>query len=47
MKNFIRMILLLLTLTPLIVWAFDGWRADQSIARKDSAALILSHQRII
>ncbi len=44
MKHPIRMTLLLLTLSPLIVQAFDGWPGDQSIAHKESANLSKAYE---
>ncbi len=44
MKHLVRVTLLLLTLSPLIVQAFDGWPGDQSIAHKDSGALSKAYE---
>jgi intracellular sulfur oxidation DsrE/DsrF family protein len=45
MKHLIRMILLSLTLSPLIVNAFDGWPGDQSITRKTPAMMEKANER--
>lgn len=45
MKHLSRVTLMLLTLSPLIVSAFDGWPSDQSITHKSAGTMAKAYEK--